>query len=1728
MKNKFTPNGLHCSLKRTRIPWILFFIFFINSINAQTALPITFSWNKEVGCQVYGDRDDTGSFFVEDVEPKECTKVCEYSYVTYTLSNLPTGSTVVWNVVGATNFSTSNTGTSANCNVSWGAAPSSGFVNFDITIGNVTISKSYEFCTIAKPQAKFEVAPVGYYDPGNIVVCTNQNISFVNLSTPLNEIVSYEWVVTDSNANIIDTSVAQSPIFSFPTSGDYDVTLTVKNKCNCTDEFRLRVYATRDGIDISCPTVVCENQSSIYSLPFNPHDFCGNPYWIVEGGEIINDMGQNIEVIWNDTAVIAANNGFGYLTFVPDGCDIECMEPSTVMIPIVQTNGTIQGPTSICVGESVRYTLPRWPATHFAWDVIGNNDPNTNTLCNLVYTDQSNEVVIVPTADAVGLGPIVLRANYTNTLLHCSGEAEIVINVGNPLTINGPQLLCDDTNGVYTVTDVNGNLVAVDWKVKKINGSTANYYNTSSINHLFTQDGDYRIEIATSNPAFCGADALSVKILADPTFGSNENISGDLLVCASNVYTYSITNPDPAFDYVWEVSDVTNTIQGYSTGEQVNIVFTTLPATVRVYKQSLSPVVCISEPKEIQIEAIPVNFEIGGEEAVCVNTSETYQALHPSSTSLYEEGDTYTWSFANSNHATIAATELGSIVSGQGTEGVEIDWHNVTQVTTLDLVLTVTKCNSQFVEVKQITLNPQLQIEITGPNEVCGGVPATFYANSAIAGMTLGSDAQYYWSVDGGAAQTITGTNSFSPTFINTGTQNVTHRVSCQVYSLDSCGVSTIFHFYVSVLPNPPVGITLSSTVNTFCNAADINATIDISTSIGSQQVIWKKNGVTLQTQPVPNTSLTVTSSPSLGFGVYTVDVYNANGCIATSNPIAILQSCPTVGCGTTETITNTSYYSGCGTITLDGNATGTPANVDWSALVTGSPNFTISGNTLTGPPGNYTIAYTANYPCPTGGYAAIQSVVNVVIPYEPDFNYITECGSNNVFNVTFVDNSEFYSLVDNRSVVFAYQPIISGIPGSISTLPVGSTSISLAAGEYNFMVTISGDLGSNPQGNCIKEISNVVLEGIDSSLQIVVNGYNDVQCHDSKVPFTINPQLPPVGYTYLWSFGDDAESTLDEPQRVYASSGTQEVTCTITNELGCDITLTAEVEIPAPCFQGDIAYVGSNGTACNGDLIELHYVPSLEDACGAVSYTWMNGKVDLGTTSTNSFMVGTTGYYWVKVTSLNGCIYNTPTQLHPIFNTLPTVKLTGETIYCGGTPVLLSLQTNASEIRWVIDGIPATQYNNQTTISIVGLAAGNHSVSVEVISLDGCTSEATHNFTIVAPPAGLSVAAVDYNCDPYQFVLQATVTSGDPNLVTYNWSNGASGSTITVTQGGPIAVTASVGSCSVTTQVDIPKNPEEFIWVFPTGCFTDCEEDQQANHLSGIGYLESFDFTWNIDGSPTSLPIQNAITGDGSHSFTLGTGLGASATPPNGLNLEEIYCTATSDPLEYTTTMCRTCTIENMGEHVIPTSATPYCSYTYTIDIDTNSFSGSQLSVSAIGNAAVIPSVFTIVPNSGIITLTFTLIPDFTTIGPSPYSGGVITLIFQGSTLVDDTYEYCTFTLPVEVPECSEAGLGTRISDGTTTPSVGAARNGIVDGAQTLMLYPNPAHHSVSLTYDLTVSDASVTVYDISGRQIQQNMLYSNSGTLQLDTSGYQAGLYIVVVRQGDTLLWQHKLIIE
>ena len=156
-----------------------------------------------------------------------------------------------------------------------------------------------------------------------------------------------------------------------------------------------------------------------------------------------------------------------------------------------------------------------------------------------------------------------------------------------------------------------------------------------------------------------------------------------------------------------------------------------------------------------------------------------------------------------------------------------------------------------------------------------------------------------------------------------------------------------------------------------------------------------------------------------------------------------------------------------------------------------------------------------------------------------------------------------------------------------------------------------------------------------------------------------------------------------------------------------------------------------------------------------------------------------------------------------------------------------------------------------------------------------------------------------------------------------------------------------------------------------------------------------------------------------------------------------------------------------------------------------------------------LLPSSFTLQPGQNVIQVT--VIPQ------SPFNGGVLTWILQGTVPYKEGYELCITKFDVDVAGCDSTGKIASVD-----------KNEVNSNPTSFSLYPNPAVTAVTLSYSLDLEGATLEIYDLTGRNIAKKALSSADKEVTLAIDSYPAGIYMLVVKQAGAILWQNKLIIK
>ena len=1658
-----------------------------NYLFSQTPSGIAIGWDKNVGCQVFSDeiKPRVDPVFIEDFAPDVCITVCENSIINYTLTgNFTSSPSTSWSINGGT----INSSTFSTANVTWGIA-GLGSLSFSTLTPNGIITKTICFTKVLLPSSAFNVVPA-VNNNDDIRACTKQTIYFTNTSTTNggSGLYSYDWDFGDNTPH----SAAFEPTHIYTNASTFTITLIVTNSCGCTSTFTRKIRVSKNGIDISCPSVMCDGQSAQYRIPASAVPSCVDFNWSVMGGTINSVNYGILNVTWDNVDA----TGFGYVTFDPVGCNIPCRTPTTIKIPVIKSVGDIIGNSFICLGEQARYVLPQWPTTDFTWEIVNNNVlPH---LAQVIQTDQRNEIIIEPNF----VGTITLKCTYVNTLLHCGGSATFDINVIEPITIDGPTRLCKNTTGNYSI--VAGQVA--DWQLKDSAGNVIyTATNSNAFSYNYTIPGNYQLSlVGTPGAPQCGTSVLNITIVNMPAIVASAIVGDRNNICPTAPYTYTIQNPTPGTEYVWSVPSG-GTFDGATVGNSVTIRFDAAAThQIIVFNRTLAPLVCNSPPTTITVNTLQINAQITDNLSVvvCPNNSEPYQINNLGSTQIYNSGDTYFWS--------ITPAYLGSVIANQGTNAATILWNNVLQTTPAVLSVVINKCTlAPTTLTKGVTITPVPAIVVTPRNNnvvvssICSGAQVNF-AVTATNGFVLAPNSTVIWDFGNGVTQTTNGLN-YNYTYSNLSVGDVDYTITVKLVNPNNCTGTTIATVPLRINPGPEALISVLSGGNAFCPNVTITTVLKATSSTTGVTYKWYKSGNS--TLLGISNQLNINNSPNYGFGTYYFIARNAAGCETTSTleSVSELQCDPPYYCTVSPNpvVTNTSYITNynsanCASrqIILSGVTTPTPLSVKWD-IVGPAPFYTsdftgtsIGTSAIPLTPGVYNIVKKVVFTCTNGQLAiAPPETVSLVIPYLANFVTGISCQGSNNYTVNLIDTSPFFSLVPVGSRTFYYYRATvsnSGVVGAYTLVATtaNATFTNQSAGNYKYKLVIRGSIYNSFQPNCeiIKDVN------ITPQLQLNIDPVT-VACHDSAVQFGItNPFL--TGYTYLWNFDAGASSTLKNPLRVFTNSGPQTASVVVKDNYGCEQVLSVAFTVPNKCFNGNIVANPNNpANVCLGNAFNLQYIPAAGE-CQATSFIWMNGKDPIATTATGNYNVTAPGFYWVKVKSVNDCTYETPGRITPTFRPLPTLQMAAIGTVCNAR-ANASITTNAPIISWVLDNINQPIFNNLAAANFSNLSVGNHTLTVNAKSapLDGgCVKTATQIFTVLAPIPLPTISTQLLSCVPFKVQLTAS------NSLTgyYNWTNGQNGASIEVTSGGAYGVSFTSNGCTSFAQTDIPKNAEIYLWSFPTGCYSGCNStnDMIIGPQLPIGY--SWQYLQNLNTIAQGTGNVDPITLTQSGTYNL--------------NINNSLCDFRSRDLSYQTQNCRECKLKLVVKDVKVIDP-ELCINQVSLEI--LNYSGSSIT-GTITN----PSNQVLIVSSGITLINGYNYPVINFIPINGFQGGNVTIVITG---VGPEGNICTVSFVIRIFGC----VNNRLAGNSSATSKQLL-------ATDLTIAPNPAKNSTTISFSNTATAPLLEVYDLLGKSIMSYQTTSNNDSWSLDTTTIAAGIYVVALREEGVIMMQKKLIIE
>ncbi|HEX8409774.1 MAG TPA: hypothetical protein VF883_13010 [Thermoanaerobaculia bacterium] len=610
----------------------------------------------------------------------------------------------------------------------------------------------------------------------------------------------------------------------------------------------------------------------------------------------------------------------------------------------------------------------------------------------------------------------------------------------------------------------------------------------------------------------------------------------------------------------------------------------------------------------------------------------------------------------------------------------------------------------------------------SGPTSFCEGGSVVL---SAPAGYS-----SYLWS--NGAT-----TDSIVVTQHGNYSVTVTNGAGCSAQS----SATTVV---VSPVPNTPA-ITADGPA-TFCDGGSVTLTAD-----PGYRYLWSTGAET--------PSITVTVS-----GNYTVTIFGAGDCAATSAPFTVTELAPL----TRPTITANGPTTFCegGSVEVVANVSGGSGNYNYQWFSTGTPipGATSQTYVATGNPSYVYVQVTDSVGCVS---MTSEAQVFTVKPL-PDATITAEtavcANSTQAASVPWAGNGSTYSWT---------------ITGGTITGTMANT-VSFTAG---------------PSGPVTLGVTVTTWDGCaaSSSTAIAVNPLPDATitpsgpttfCDGGSVTLTA-----PAGMShYYWSNGQSG------PSITVSASGTFDVT--VTNANGCSTRSAAVVVTEnAPLAKPGVTASGAT-SFCPGGGVTLTATPS--GGSGSYSFQWFDGGSSIGGATSSSYTATNSGSYRVMVTDSLGCASTPSDAVAVTANASPATTVAAPAEICAGAPGNASVADAGAGATyvWQISGGTIASANGRN-VSFTAGASGAVSLSVTVTTAAGCS--ATGNASVAINPSPDAAISA-----PASLCANAAGTASVANAgvgATYVWQ--ISGGTITSSNGRNVSFSAGAsGSVSLSVTV--------------------------------------------------------------------------------------------------------------------------------------------------------------------------------------------------------------------------------------------------------------------------------------------------------------------------------------
>ncbi len=1245
---------------------------------------------------------------------------------------------------------------------------------------------------------------------------SGNTVTFTNTST---NATSFFWDFGDGS-----TSTTTNPTYTFSAGGTFIVTLTASNSCNSN--------VFNNSITILVPPIASFTTSNARSgcapltVNFQSTSTGATTYsWSFQGGTPSTSTVANPIVNY-----LTAGNYNVSLTVTNAAGSNTTSQTNYISVNVLPTASF----TFVRNANNVNFTNGSTNANSYVW-AFGDGSNSTQTNPSHIYLNDGIYNVTLTASNGCGNKTFILPITIS-TLPTASFNSSAQTACGVPAT------------NTYTST-ASSNTTGVKWNFFGGNPTTST---SPVVNVIYNTIGSYDVQFIAFNSSGSDTIYFTNYFTISPTATSSYTF-------ISNFLTVNFTNTSSnATSYLWEFGDATTSTTSNPSKTYAN------PGTYTVKLTATGPCGAVVSTQTITVNSLPVA-------AFSANTNVGCPGASISFTSQSTGANSYSWTFAGGTPSTSTAANPTVTYSNAGIYGVTLVVTNSAGTNTLTkpnyiqinpIATSSYTFTSNFLTVNftntssnattylwefgdattSTTPNPSKTYANPGTYTVkltatglCGAVVSTqtftinslpvaaFSANTTTSctGANISFSSQstgatsYSWTFPGGTPSTSTASNP-TVTYNNTGTYNVTLVVT------NSAGTNTLTKpNYIQINPTATSSYTFAS------NFLNVNFT---NTSTNATTYLWEFGDATTSTSANPSKTY---SNP----GTYTVKLTATGLCGAVvstqtitvnSLPVAAFSANTTFGCpGATISFTSQSTGANTYSWTFVG---GTPST---STVANPTVTYSNAGTyevmlVVTNSAGNNTLTK-SNYiqinPTTTANFTFVTNFLNV--------NYTNT--SSNATNYLWEFGDATTSTLSNPSKTYA-------IPGT-----------------YTVKLTANGPCGS------VVSIQTITV----NSLPVAAFSANTTNgCIGLNTNFTSQST---GASSYSWSFtgGTPATSTLANPLVVYNTPGIFDVTLVVTNTAG-NSTLTKNSYVNISALP-NIGFNNLPNQCVDGTTIALSATPSGGNYTGpGINVNNFNPSVAGIGTHTLTYTVGTGNCLTSKsitVTVIN-CACTNPISVNAGLDQTLCLNQSQSNKIVNLNGTLLGTTT----LQWTSSGTGtfsnATSLNGTYTPSALDISNGTVTLTLKGNDPDGAgPCSASSDVMIIK----LSANAPPQVIGNTQICSGAATILSTSNATSYNWS--------------PAAVFNTTNLSSVT------ANP-----TITTNCV--------LTTINNLGCTNTNNFTISVSQAPNASFIKqdtlgsnnvkfvNQSTGsNNTFSWNFGDGITSTATNPSHIyNNDGIY----------------------------------------------------------------------------------------------------------------------------------------------------------------------------------------------------------------------------------------------